>query len=84
MMERFISRGLMCKCATHFSPPVKKTKLTLIFFESLHQKRKTVSLCKEKETEKRGSFALGFAESRGRNQSLLQPSSTLHQWLQVW
>ena len=55
-MERFISRGLICKCATHFSPPAKKIKLTLIIFESLHQNRKRV-LWKEKETEKRGSFA---------------------------
>ena len=29
-------------------------------------------------------FVLGFAGSKGRNQGLLQPSSNLLQWLQVW
>jgi len=88
MMERFISRGLICKCATHFSPPAKKTKLTLIQFLRTPSEKKR-KFCEEKRREKRGSFALGFADSREGHQGFLLPFITrisnlhLNQWLQV-
>ena len=76
-------QGFICKCATHFSPPVKKYK-TIAHFEKPIGKRFSGGFVKGKGDREKRIIALGFAGSKGRNQSLLQTSSNLLQWLQVW
>ena len=79
MMERFISRGLICKCATHFSPPAKKQNSRSFNFWGYPSWKVTESFAKEKEQRKEDPLQI---QEQGKG--LLQPSSNLHQWIQVW
>ena len=54
MMERFISRGLICKCATHFSPPAKKDKTYAHFIRVIPSEKKSKGFVKgQGDREKR-------------------------------
>jgi len=61
----------------------RNTKLSLFLREPISE-RKPKSFVQGKGDREKRLFALGFAGSKGRNQGLLQPSSNLLQWLQVW
>jgi len=65
MMERFIFKGSFCKCATHFSPPVKKTKNLRSFYREYPSEKKQKVFCaRNKEQRKADPLHLGFAEIR--------------------
>ena len=75
-MERLYFKVSNCKCATHFSPPVKKSKLTLIIFiVSLSIRKEQRSFEKRKGEEKRGSFAFRVCRNQSEGQGA---SSSIH------